>query len=75
METTYETKVVKPDTLKPATTPSVKADSSGPDKEKEALMNKEIKKVRDSYVFTFRGARYRFTTKKQAEIQWRICHP
>ena len=75
METTYETKVVKPEVLKPVVTPSVKTDSPSPDKAKEDLMNKEIQKIRGNYVFMFRGARYRFTSRKQAEIQWRLCHP
>ena len=75
METKYETKVVTPDILDSNKVPSPKNDSISPDNGKENKMNADIKEVRGSFVFTFRGARLRFATRKQAEVQWRICNP
>lgn len=75
VETKYQTKVATPEVLKSNKAPSPKEDSVKPDKEKEERMNSEIKEVRGSYVFYFRGARLRFNTKQQAEVQWRICNP
>lgn len=75
MESKYETKVMTPGVLNDTKVPSPQEDSISPNKEKEDRMNSEIKQVRGSYVFTHRGARLRFNSKKQAEIQWRICNP
>lgn len=75
MESKYETKVMTPGVLNDTKVPSPQEDSISPNKEKEDRMNSEIKQVRGSYVFTHRGARLRFDSKKQAEIQWRICNP
>ena len=74
METEYQTKVMSPNKLN-SKVPSPKDDSIQPDRAKETRMNKEIETVRGSYIFTYRGARYRFSDKKQAEIQWRVCNP
>ena len=74
METEYQTKVMSPS--KPTSkVPSPKDDSIQPDRAKEDRMNKEIQSARGSFIFTYRGARYRFSDRKQAEIQWRICNP
>lgn len=75
METKYETKVMAPKVLDYTAVISPQEDSISPNKEKEDRMNSEIKQVRNSFVFTHRGARLRFDSKKQAEIQWRICNP
>ena len=74
METEYQTKVMTASKLT-SKVPSPKEDSIKPDRANEDRMNKEIQTIRGSFLFTYRGARYRFSDRKQAEIQWRICNP
>jgi len=75
IEKTYDTKVLTPNVLDTTKVPSPESDSISPDKGKESKMRSEIREVRGSFVFTFRGARLRFDTRKQAEVQWRLCNP